>query len=121
MISDYLSPHSNPAIVIDGGGLVEEYQRQTEYYRRTGFQIKLVNCRSACTMALSLPTVCVYPNSILKFHAAYDVNTKHIASKETAELFDMYPTKVKMALGKLERKYKTLTGKQLIKLGIRSC
>ena len=77
MFDNYLSvpPIERPAIIIDGGGLVEKYYKQTEYYRRTGQALQLLNCRSACTMALSLPNACVYPHSVLKFHAAYNEET----------------------------------------------
>lgn len=114
-------PPNVPAIIVDGGGLVEQYRQQTAIYRLTGQQLKLVNCRSACTMALSLPNACVYPHSVLKFHAAYDARTKKIHPGETQRIFAMYPVKVQQKLVSLEREYKTLTGRQLISLGVKSC
>lgn len=120
---DYLStpPIDRPAIIVDGGGLVTEYLRQTEYYRRTGQELRLLNCRSACTMALSLPNACVYPHSVLKFHAAYDANTKQIDQSWTQRLMGMYPAAVQQRLGTLERHYKTLRGTELMRLGVRRC
>jgi hypothetical protein len=122
MIS-YLSnpPPDRPAVIVDGGGLVNQYLQQTEYYRRTGQELRLLNCRSACTMALNLPNACVYPHSVLKFHAAYNANTKQIDEKWTQRLMEMYPIKVQQRLGVLERPYKTLRGSELIKLGVRRC
>jgi hypothetical protein len=60
-----------PVVVTkDVGGSVVDYQAQTARYRLSGREVKLHGCRSACTMALSLPNVCVYPDSTLKFHLA---------------------------------------------------
>jgi hypothetical protein len=117
----YPPPPPVPAVIVDGGGLVDKYLRQTAYYRSTGQELRLVNCRSACTMALSLPNSCVYPHSVLKFHAAYDANTKAIDYGWTNRLMSMYPIRVQQRLGSLERNYKTLRGSELIKLGIRRC
>lgn len=123
MAFEYLNPPPPPmpAIIIDGGGLVDKYLRQTAYYKNTGQELKLLNCRSACTMALSLPNACVYPRSVVKFHAAYDANTKQIDAEWTARLMSMYPVQVQQRLGRLERPYKTLSGAELIKLGVRRC
>src|ERR1700731_509759 len=71
----YLEPPPMPAPVIvmkDVGGPVANYQSQTAIYRASEREVRLHECRSACTMALSLPNVCVYPSSTLKFHVAYD-------------------------------------------------
>ena len=123
MTSDYLHPPAMPtvAIIVDGGGFVEEYKKQTELYRQTGQTLKLLNCRSACTMALSLPNACVYPRSVLKFHSAYNWITKAVSPKETAEIFSMYPLAVQQKLGYLEPEYKVLDGNELIKLGVKQC
>ncbi len=62
-----------PVIVMkDVGGVVTDYQNQTAIYRASERDVRLHECRSACTMALGLPNVCVYPGSALKFHLAYD-------------------------------------------------
>ena len=124
-MAEYLNPppHPTPVHVIDRGGYVEKYKQQTEIFRRTGQTLVLIQCNSACTMALSLPyeQVCVYSYSKLKFHAAYDKDTNQTSTKETAELFSMYPLKIQQKLGTLEKEFKTLTGQQLIKLGVRAC
>ena len=72
-------------------------------------------------MALSLNNVCVFPNSILGFHAAYYEDTKKIADTETRILLSMYPTKVRNKLGELGRDMKMLSGRELIDMGVRSC
>jgi hypothetical protein len=62
-----------PVVVVkDVGGFVADYQSQTEIYRVSGREVRLHECRSACTLALSLPNVCVYKESTLKCHLAYD-------------------------------------------------
>jgi hypothetical protein len=61
-----------PVIVMKVGGFVPDYQSQTANYRASEHEVRLHECRSACTRALGLPNVCVYPGSVLKFHLAYD-------------------------------------------------
>lgn len=120
----YLEPPPYPAPVIvqkDVGGYVADYKAATERYRAENREVQLHECRSACTLALSLPGVCVYPTSILKFHKAYDVNTKIADEGISQELFKSYPTVVQAKLGTLTRSYKVLTGAELIALGMRNC
>ena len=121
---DYLNPPPAPAPVIvrdDGGGVLNDYVLQTEIYRREKREVRLHNCRSACTMALSLPNVCVYPDAKLKFHLAYNETTKEISSGDSDQLLAYYPQAVKNKLGGLTRDYKVLTGEELIFLGIKDC
>jgi hypothetical protein len=72
-------------------------------------------------MALSLPNVCVYPGSTLKFHFAYDPRNRQSNPQVSQQLFDSYPAAVRARLGTLTRNYKVLSGSELIKLGIRDC
>ncbi len=120
----YLDPPPAPAPVVvvkDVGGFVDKYRDQTERYRREDREVRLHECRSACTLALSLPNVCVYPDSILKFHKAYNVNTNQADEGVSAELFNAYPPAVRARLGNLTRQYRVLRGAELIELGIRDC
>jgi len=120
----YLDPPPFPAPVIvmkDVGGLVSDYQAQTARYRREGREVRLHECRSACTLALSLPNVCVYPTSLLKFHKAYNANTRAVDEGVSGELFRSYPAAVQARLGGLTREYRALTGTELIALGLRNC
>lgn len=111
-----------PVIVMkDVGGLVSEYQAQTEIYRASDREVRLHECRSACTLALSLPNVCVYPDSILKFHMAYDPRNRQTDANVSQALFDSYPAAVRQRLGGLTREYRALRGNELIALGIRDC
>lgn len=120
----YLEPPPNmsPVVVVkDFGGYVNEYAAQTEIYRRTNREVRIHECHSACTMALSLPNVCVYPNSIFKFHQAYDPRN-HVTNWEVSDqLFNTYPVAVRERLGTLSRQFTIIKGEELIQLGVREC
>jgi hypothetical protein len=120
----YLDPPPLPAPVVvtkDFGGLVTEYQARTAEYRATNREVRVHECHSACTLALSLPNVCVYPDSIFKFHQAYN-QINHITDDGiSAELFNAYPDAVRARLGTLTRAFKIIKGSELIGLGIRDC
>lgn len=120
----YLEPPPFPAPVVvtkDVGGLVSSYVDQTERYRAEGREVRLHECRSACTLALSLPNVCVYPSSVLKFHQAYNQITRETDHTITRQLFESYPKPVQAKLGTLTRDYRVLSGAELIALGVRNC
>lgn len=88
-----------PVIVMkDVGGLVADYQSQTAIYRASEREVRLHECRSACTMALGLPNVCVYPDSTLKFHFAYDPRNHQTNPGVSQQLFDSYPAAVRRGL-----------------------
>ncbi len=120
----YLDPPPLPAPVIvtkDFGGLVTAYQARTEEYRSTNREVRVHECHSACTLALSLPNVCVYPSSIFKFHQAYNEINHVTDNGVSAELFNAYPDAVRARLGTLTRNFKILNGTELIQLGVRDC
>lgn len=113
-----------PAPVVvhkDVGGLVTDYQTQTAIYRATGREVRLHECRSACTLALGLPNVCVYPDSVVKFHQAYDPRSRQTDEFVSQQLFDSYPAAVRARLGGLTRAYRVLRGSELIALGVKNC
>ncbi len=111
-----------PVVVMkDVGGFVNEYQSQTEVYRASNREVRLHECRSACTLALSLPNVCVYKDSTLKFHMAYDPRNHQSNYDVSQQLFNSYPPAVRERLGALTRDYRVLRGAELIALGIRDC
>ncbi len=53
----------------DVGGCVNEYRSLTEIYHATDREVML---HERLRLALSLANACVYPDSTLKFHLAYD-------------------------------------------------
>ncbi|CCJ06961.1 hypothetical protein [Methylocystis sp. SC2] len=120
----YLSPPPMPAPVVvykDVGGLVSDYEALTERYRRENREVRLHECRSACTLALSLPNVCVYPDAKVKFHQAYNAINREVDLGVSSQLFASYPAAVQARLGHLTREYRVLTGTELIALGMRNC
>jgi len=120
----YLSPPPMPAPVVvykDVGGLVSDYEAITERYRRENREVRLHECRSACTLALSLPNVCVYPDAKVKFHQAYNAINRETDLGVSSQLFASYPAAVQARLGRLTREYRVLTGTELIALGMRNC
>lgn len=111
-----------PVVVYkDVGGLVSDYEALTERYRRENREVRLHECRSACTLALSLPNVCVYPDAKVKFHQAYNAINREVDVGVSSRLFASYPTAVQARLGYLTREYRVLTGTELIALGMRNC
>ena len=120
----YLAPPPDPAPVVvvrDIGGDYSVYRKQTDHFLRHNREVQLHECRSACTLALSLPKVCVFRSSILRFAKIYDRDTRRVDVAASDELFSSYPQAVRERLGYLTRRYKALSGEQLIALGIRDC
>ncbi|MGO9390258.1 hypothetical protein [Rhodoblastus sp.] len=118
----YPPPGDAPVVVMkDVGGYVDQYGAQTARYLASNREVQLHECRSACTLALSLPNVCVYPSSILKFHKAYNPITRNANEAVSDSMMAVYPAAVRQRLGVLTRQYKILTGSELIRLGIRDC
>lgn len=122
----YLHPPPSPNLPVvvqrDLGGLVSEYKAMTELYRQQNREVRLHECRSACTLALSLPNVCVYPTSVLRFHSAYHRDTKQVDPNISRELLAAYPVAVRERLGNhLTRHYRSISGAELIDLGVRDC
>ena len=115
-------PNMSPVVVVkDFGGYVNEYASQTEVYRRQNREVRIHECHSACTMALSLPNVCVYKDSIFKFHQAYDPRN-HVTNWAVSDaLFHTYPGAVRERLGTLTKQFTILRGAELIDLGVRDC
>ena len=115
-------PDMSPVVVVkDFGGYVDQYMAQTDVYRRTGREVRIHECHSACTMALSLPNVCVWRSSVFKFHQAYDPRDHVTNWAVTGQLFETYPAPVRERLGALTKRFTVLNGTELIDLGVRDC
>jgi|688.fasta_scaffold83389_8 hypothetical protein len=116
-----------PVVIIsDGGGIVIDYEKAAARYRLEGRKVEIRgSCRSACILALSVPTVCVSPGAIVKAHHAYEVGTRTPRVDVTERMLGELPPKISQRLsGKVDVNYNTsatLTYTQLVSLGVASC
>ena len=128
-MGDFLNvpPNMEPvAIYEDGGGLVSKYEAMAQRYRLEGRRVKISgSCRSACVLALSVPTTCVMPRAVVKAHLAYEVDTGRVRQDITREMMWQLPDKIRARLEpNLTRGYNaktTLNYYDLIGLGVPSC
>jgi len=60
---DFIRPPNdqNPVIILDDrGGRVSDYEEAAQKYTNEGREVRIVGlCWSACSLALSVPNVCV--------------------------------------------------------------
>lgn len=128
-MATFLSPPPDVAPIViynDGGGVVDDYLRQARVYTVEGRRVEIRgSCRSACIVALSVPTVCVAPGAEVKAHQAYDKNTGKVMPEYTARLLEALPPAIQRRLeGHVQVNYTTdatLTYTQLVQLGVRPC
>lgn len=114
------------AIYNDGGGLVDAYIAQARKYRLEKRRVEIRgSCRSACIMALSVPTVCVAPGAVVKAHNAYEQSTGTIRPDVTDMMLSELPYRIRVRLdGKIKTFYSTeatLDYDDLRSLGINDC
>lgn len=121
-------PPNNAPIVIyeDGGGIVEEYKAAAWRYGLEHRRIEIRgSCRSACTLALGVPNVCVGYGAVVKFHEAYEQKTGIVRHDITKEMLSLTPAKVRQAvepnISINYNKGSILYYDQLVNLGIPSC
>jgi hypothetical protein len=110
----------------DMGGLMTEYASRFASMRASGERVVIDGpCFSACTMLLGmLPRgqVCVTPNAVLGFHAAWnfdDSGRRVMSMNATQELIDIYPRPVRSWLarrGGLSPRMKFMRGRALTAL-----
>lgn len=128
-MGDFLNapPNMEPvAIYEDGGGLVSKYEAMAQRYRLEGRRVKISgSCRSACVLALSVPTTCVMPKAVVKAHLAYEADTGRVRQDITHEMMWQLPNKIRDRLEpNLTRGYNaktTLNYYDLVGLGVPSC
>jgi hypothetical protein len=121
-------PKEPAAITItnDGGGLVYLYEQAVWRYRAQKRPVVINgSCRSACTLALAVPTVCVTPNAVVKFHHAYDTATGEPRLDVTEQMLGELPSQIAKAVrGKIGVNYSpeaTLDFNRLVSLGVKAC
>jgi len=113
-------------IVNDGGGLVDQYERAAWRYRLERRRVEIRgSCRSACTLALSVPNVCVGRGAVVKWHHAYNVDTHEPRYDITKSMLAQLPMRIQYQVGsKITIDYNpnaTLTYTQLVALGVADC
>ncbi len=91
----------------DMGGLMTEYASRFATMRERGEKVVIDGpCFSACTMLLGMlprDQVCVTPNAVLGFHAAWDFDDagrRVISTAGTQTLIDIYPPRVRSWLAR---------------------
>jgi hypothetical protein len=129
-MSAFLSPPPDvkqPVVIVnDGGGLVDQYERAAWRYRLEKRRVEIRgSCRSACTLALSVPNVCVGKNAVVKWHHAYNVDTHEPRYVITRSMLAQLPLRVWYQIyDKITINYNpdaTLGYSQLVALGVADC
>lgn len=118
--------HQPVVITNDGGGLVTDYEKAVFQYKLEGRRVEIRgSCRSACTLALAVPKVCVGRGAIVKWHQAYEVKTHIPRYDVTRRMVADLPPRVKERVeNNIQVNYNssaTLTYKQLVELGVKDC
>ena len=114
------------AIYNDGGGLVDKYIAQAHQYALEGRRVEIRgSCRSACTLALSVPSVCVSPGAQVKMHQAYELYSGKERPDITDKMLNELPANIRQRLeGHISRDYSseaTLNYSDLRSLGVPDC
>lgn len=102
------------------GGRTKDFAVDVEKYRQSGEQFRITgHCQSACTMFLSLPTVCIVPSARLLFHAGENATA-------TSRMTNSYNSRLRAYLA--ERRvmespaFHTISGRDMIsRFGYRAC
>ena len=86
----------------DMGGLMTDYASRFSNMRQSGEKVVIDGpCYSACTMLLGMLSreqVCVTPNAVLGFHAAWnfdDAGHRVTSTSATQALIDIYPPRIR--------------------------
>jgi hypothetical protein len=126
---DFITPPDPPKPVIildDRGGRVSDYMKAAQEYATEGREVRIIGlCWSACSLALSVPNVCVGSMATVMFHDAYDLKSGKVNLSVTMDLLNQLPKnirdKVSKTIQKDFRADSSLDASALIKLGVRKC
>ena len=126
---DFLVPPDPPKPIIildDRGGRVSDYMNAAHTYTVEGREVRIIGlCWSACSLALSVPNVCVGSMATVMFHDAYNLKSGEINLQTTQAILNQLPYKIKNKISKTIQKNfhaeSTLDAKQLIEMGIKKC
>lgn len=124
-----LHPPPAPAAIVirlDTGGYVDEYFAAADLYKSTGRRIEVRGeCRSACTIMLEVPTLCVAPGAVFRWHHAYTKETGALHPEVTNQMLSRLPPQIRARLqGKISKEYTaaaSLGYKDLVALGVKDC
>jgi hypothetical protein len=124
----YPPPAIEQPVIIrnDGGGVVVDYEAQLAIYKVQNRRIEIRgSCRSACTLALAAPNVCVGPGAEVKWHHAFQPTGHIVRDDVTERMLSQLPSKIQNRIrGNVTVDYNpnaTLNYRQLVELGIKSC
>jgi hypothetical protein len=115
---------------LDRGGLIGDYIEKIIASAGQRHEIR-GDCMSACTVWLGHKGSCVAPDAVLWFHGAsdrrramrFDNPWMSISDAGNAALLAMYPPRVRQVVRPWLKSpdYRTLTGVELIRLGVPAC
>ena len=95
-----------PIIILDDrGGRVSDYMNAAQKYKEQAREVRIIGlCWSACSLALSVPNVCVGSMATVMFHDAYNLNTGQVDMSVTKILLNYLPDKIKTNISKTIQK-----------------
>jgi hypothetical protein len=110
----------------DGGGIVTDYIKAAYDYKTQNRRVEIRgSCRSACTLALSVPNVCVGPGAVVRWHHAYEPSSGVIRYDISEMMLERLPFRIRSRIqGHIQVNYNpdaTLTYRQLVELGVKDC
>lgn len=119
-----ISPPDLVFIERSPGGVVDEFLEEREWYRKHGTKVVIGgDCYSACTLFLSLKTLCAQPDAEFHFHSPYLTSPTSGATHHSAgydEWFvTLYPTPIREWIadnGGLTPEWLVLKGAEMKKL-----
>lgn len=126
---DFILPpeHPRPIIIIeDRGGKVSEYIKAARSYTAEDREVRIIGqCWSACSLALSVPNVCVGSMGVVMFHSAVNLQSGRVDRVGTKTILNMLPEKIRKRISKSIKKEfhaeSTLNYRELTKMGVKKC
>jgi len=105
---DFILPPDDvkPIIILDDrGGRVSAYIKATQNYTDQGREVRIIGlCWSACSLALSVPNVCVGPMATVMFHDAYYLKSGKTDPAATKGQLNWLPVKIqKVVDGRIQK------------------
>ena len=120
-------PPPKPVIILDDrGGRVSDYVKAAHTYTLEGREVRIIGlCWSACSLALSVPGVCVGSMATVMFHDAYNLQSGKVDISTTKSILDLLPDKIRKRIsGAIQKDFHaeaTLDADKLVSLGIKKC